>query len=553
MPTSQTTPQAVSPRAFRGTFWIALLFFASLSSLWALSGPVFAIADESAHATKAIAQWQGQVIGYEVPGIRHTVVDLPPEDSYSSNIICFVYHPERPANCGVELGDEGTNWFNTWVGAYNPTYYFLAGWPSAVFDGSAGIYAMRIASALVGAVFLAWATQAAMAATRARWMPIGIAVLASPMIVYYTGSVNPQGLEVAAAASLWMGLLRLLQTWREPGAVLLSRTYLWVIVGISAAVVANVRALGPLWVVVIIGSCLLLSGRPAVRAMFSTGRSYWAIGAVAVAGLFSVWWTLFGGSLSHQADKSDAPLVGAGFLRGFAVMLRRTPEFIQQSAGYFGWFDAPLPLQAYVGFFVAFALLVIPALVGTTRRGAFAVAFLMIVAVFVPALVQGYSVGQTGIIWQGRYGLFLYIAIALVASMVLSSAAGSRLHYLSVRMTVVVVGLLSAFGIGAFVLVLRRYVVGNATPITQMFSNPQWQPPLGWPVLVALMVATWLAFASWLVWRAVVAARADPVAEPRASADRVSDPATVPGSPADALADAAERPVTPERVVTPER
>ncbi|MBC7441242.1 MAG: hypothetical protein H7311_01725, partial [Ramlibacter sp.] len=274
---------------------------------------------------------------------------------------------------------------------------------------------------------------------------------------------------------------------------------------------ANVRALGPLWVVVIISTCLLISGWPAVKSMFTTARSYWAIGAVAVAGLFSVWWTLFGGSLSHQADKADAPLVGAGFLRGFAVMLRRTPEFIQQSAGYFGWFDAPLPPQAYVAFFVGFSLLVIPALIGTTRRAGLAVAFLVLISVFVPALVQGYSVGQTGIIWQGRYGLFLYIAIALVAAMMLSSSAGQRLHYLSVRMTVVIVGLLSVFGIGAFVLVLRRYVVGNAEPITQMISNPQWQPPLTWPVLVALMVVTWIVFAAWLLRRAVVAARLDPV------------------------------------------
>lgn len=498
------------------------------------------MADESAHATKAIAQWQGQIIGYEVPGVRHTVVDLPVGDSYSPNIICFVYHPDVTANCGVELGDEGTVWFNTWVGAYNPSYYYLAGWPSLFFEGSAGIYAMRIASALIGAVFFAWATQMSLAAKRARWMPMSIAVLASPMILYFSGSVNPQGLEVAAAASLWVGLMRLLQTWREPGAVLLARAYLWAVVGISAAVVANVRALGPLWVVVVIGSCLLISGLPAVKSLFAAGRSYWAIGAVAAAGLFSIWWTLFGGSLSHQADKSDAPLVGAGFLERFVVMLRRTPEFIHQSAGYFGWFDAPLPPQAYVAFFVAFALLVVPALVGTTGRGAMSIAFLMIIAVLVPALVQGYSVGQTGIIWQARYGLFLYIAIALVAAMVLSSAAGSRLHFLSVRMTVVVVGLLSVFGIGAFVLVLRRYVVGNSTPITQMISTPQWQPPLGWPALVALMIVTWLAFAAWLVWRAVIAARIDPVLD-------IAKPATPPLAAEPMAADASARPATTER------
>ena len=113
---------------------------------------------------KAIAQLRGQVIGYAVEGIKHTVVALSPGYKYSLGIIRFVTQPEVPGSSGVELGDEGTPWFNTWVGADNPTYDYLPGWPSLFFKGSAGIYAMRIASALVGAVFLAWAAQAALAA-----------------------------------------------------------------------------------------------------------------------------------------------------------------------------------------------------------------------------------------------------------------------------------------------------------------------------------------------------------------------------------------------------
>ncbi|PRY68909.1 putative membrane protein DUF2142 [Glaciihabitans tibetensis] len=515
-----------SDRALRRSgsiFWAALIFFSLLSTLWALAGPVFSVPDENAHATKAIAQLRGQVIGNEVLGIRHIVVELPEGYEYNPSILCFAFHSETPANCGVELGDEGTTWFNTWVGAYNPVYYYLVGWPSLIFDGNASVYAMRIASALVGSIFLALAAQAALAATRARWMPVALLFLASPMIVYFTGAVNPQGLEVAAAAALWVALLRLLETWRRPDEVLLSRTYLWAVVAVSATLVANVRALGPLWVVVIILSCLIISGWQSVKGIFSTVRSYWGIGAVAVAGLFSVIWTLSGGSLSKQALPTDAPLVGASFFSGFMLMMRRTPEFIEQSAGYFGWFDAPLPSQAHVAFFVAFALLVIIAAVGTTRRGFLVMALLICLAIFVPALVQAYSVGQTGIIWQGRYALFLYIAIALVPGMLLSSQAGRRLHFLSVRMTVVVGALLAVFGIVAFVLTLRRYVVGNSMPMARMISEPQWQPPLTWPVLVGLMVVVWIAFAAWMLRQAVLAARVDPV-DPVSQSHESSDP-----------------------------
>lgn len=536
---SQVSSSASAPPR-RSLFWVALAFFFAFSALWALASPIYSVPDENAHVAKTVAQLRGQVVGYEVPGVKHTVVDLPPGYLYSPGSVCFVYQPDVAASCAPAPGTEGSDWFNTWVGAYNPTYYYLVGWPSLGIDGAAGIYAMRLMSALVGSLFLAFAAQAALASMRARWVPLGIAFLASPMVVYFAGSVNPQGLEVAAAAALWVSLLRLLQTHGEHSPVTINRSYLWVIVALSAAVVANVRALGPLWIVVIIGSCLIISGWDSTKRLFTTGRSYLYIAFVAVAGLFSLGWTLIGGSLSHQAGESDAPLVGASFLRGFAYMLRMTPANLEQASGFFGWLDTPLPSQAYGLFYIAIALLVIPALIATGRRGGAKVGFVVLLAIFVPALVQGYSIGQTGAIWQGRYGLFLYIAIALVAAMVLSSAAGSRLHFLSVRMTIVVVGLLSAFGIGAFALVLRRYVVGNATPITQMISNPQWQPPLGWPVLVALMVVTWLAFAAWLVWRAVIASRIDPVLD-------LTTPATPPLAAEPLAADAPARPATAER------
>ena len=98
--------------------------FALLGILWSLASPVFSVPDENAHAAKAIAQVRGQVIGYTLPDVRHIVVDLPDGYEYDSQMMCFATHTDRPASCGAELGDaEGQDWFNTWVGAYNPVYY----------------------------------------------------------------------------------------------------------------------------------------------------------------------------------------------------------------------------------------------------------------------------------------------------------------------------------------------------------------------------------------------------------------------------------------------
>ncbi len=479
---------------------------ALLSTLWALASPIYSVPDENAHVAKAVSQAHGQLIGDTVTGIEFIVVQLPDEYAYSPQSVCFVRNAHLPADCASEPGAAGgTDWFNTWVGSYNPIYYYLVGWPSLIFGGSTGIYAMRIVSALLSAIFLGWAYQAGLAARSARWMPLGLAFLVSPMIVYFAGSVNPQGLEITSAAALWMGLLRLLQTWGSPGEVLLKRWYLWVIVIVSAAMLANARATGPLWVVVVVGLCLLVSGWKPTKALFTTPNSYMWMAVLAVAGLFSVGWTLSSGSLSGQAEGSDAPLVHAGFFQGFWYMIRQLPAFAQQAAGFFGWFDTPLPAFAYPLFYVAFSMLTLLALTATGRREWRVLLAIIAAAALVPAFVQGYSVGQTGIIWQGRYGLFLYIGIALVAAWLLSGPAGGRVAFLSLRLTSVLVPILAVYGIAAFVLVLRRYVVGLDRPITAMLSDPEWQPPLGWIPLTAVFAGTMVCFAVWMLRRAASA------------------------------------------------
>ncbi len=99
-----------------------------------------------------------------------------------------------------------------------------------------------------------------------------------------------------------------------------------------------------------------------------------------------------------------------------------------------------------------------------------------------PALVQAYSVHQTGIIWQGRYGLFLYLGITIVAAWLLSRDAPT-VDALAVRASWVVGSLVALFGVIAFLLVMVRYVIAKA-PLGEMFTAPQWQPPLGWLPLV---------------------------------------------------------------------
>ncbi|TFD00910.1 DUF2142 domain-containing protein [Cryobacterium sinapicolor] len=511
------------PAHTRSVFWTAFALMAMLATLWSLASPIFSVPDENAHAAKAIAQVRGDLTGHPVAGVRHSVVDLPEEYSYSQQIVCYLFHPEMTADCGFELGDSGgADWFNTWVSAYNPIYYYLVGWPTLLFDGSAGIYSMRIVSGLLCSVFVAWAFQTAMSVWRSRWLPFGLAFLATPMVLYLFGAVNPNGIEVAAAGALWISLLRLLQHFdgRDAGVVSsLSRRYLWTIVTVASIVLATARATGPLWLVVVVGLCFAATGWRAVRTLFTTGSSYVALASVAAGGLFSILWTLRGGSLSGQADASDAPQVGASFMHGFAYVIQLTPDYIQQAIGFFGWLDTPLSVAVYWPFVAALAILVALAFAGLDRRSVVTMGIVTGAALLVPALVQGYSAHQTGIIWQGRYGLFLYVGVTLVAAWLLSGRSGRRLAFLSTRLTWIGLTLLAAYGLAAFFLVLRRYVVGTEQSFSTIWENPDWEPPLGALPLVALYGLVSLLFLLWAGRLAARSARAEAEAEANSVGD----------------------------------
>lgn len=499
------------------TAWFLAPFavFSLLGMLWALASPVFSVPDENAHATKAIAQVRGQVLGYTLPDVRHLVVDLPPGYEYSPEMVCFTTHSETPASCAVELGDAGGQpWFNTWVGAYNPVYYYVVGWPSLLFDGNASVYAMRVASVLLGAALLAWTFQVAALGRMARWMPLAVAFVAAPMSMYLIGAVNPNGAELAAAVAVWVGVLRLLESFRVPQEQpLVSRTLLWAGVTVASVVLVNARALGPLWLVIIVALCVVASGWQPMKALLTSGASYWWLAIIAVGGLFSVGWTLTGGSLSGQAAASDAPLVGGTFLQGFLHTIRGTNDYMQQAIGFFGWMDTPLPVWAYWFFIAAFAVVVVLGFTATRRRSVLVLATIVVAALVVPALVQGYSVNQTGIIWQGRYALFLYLGITIVAGWLLSRDA-ARIEYLAARITWVGAALIAAYGVIAFALVLVRYVIGGEASLGEMVSAPQWQPPLGWPTLTITYVLASLALIALVGSAAAIIGRRESVTVP---------------------------------------
>ncbi|PDQ35773.1 MAG: hypothetical protein B5766_04790 [Candidatus Lumbricidophila eiseniae] len=495
--------RASSARLVTRYTWVMFVIATCLGVLWSLASPVFGVPDEASHFYKGAAQVRGQVIGKTVPGIKHIVVDVPPGDEYSPNLVCFAFQPTQPGNCdGVQLGDEKTGTtYATQVGAYNPIYYYIVGWPSLFITGNAAVYAMRIMGALLAAALIACAFRYSLL-SRCSWLPASVAFILAPMNMFLIGAVNPNGAEIAAGAAFWISSLVLFTTpitGRE-------RVWLWATVVVSGVLLANARALGPLWVGFIVVVVVIVAGWRSTRHMFTRRSSWVPIGILAAGGVFSCAWTVIGGSLSAQAEPNDAPLVGGSFASGFAYMLKATPNFIIQAVGVFGWLDTALVPTLYWVYAAAVGALVVWAFVTASRRSAIILALLSLAVVLLPALIQARSVSQTGIIWQGRYGTVLYLGVVIVAAyfagrprvlsptvdasglQVSAVGAGSpwSVERYTQRATAWVASLVAAFGCVAFVHTLHRYVVGADGMVGKMFRAPLWQPPGGWMALSAL-------------------------------------------------------------------
>ena len=127
----------------------------------------------------------------------------------------------------------------------------MIGTAARPFDGSAALYAMRIATALLSGAFIWAAARAASTWARTRWPYLGIAVACTPVALYSATIAAPNGVEIMAALSLWMSLIGLLLARPEHIRGLAANA------AVSGAALATLRPLGPLWCLVIVGAVLV--------------------------------------------------------------------------------------------------------------------------------------------------------------------------------------------------------------------------------------------------------------------------------------------------------
>lgn len=447
----------------------AFVLLTVVSAAWGLSVPLFSAPDEPSHVVKAAAVANGQLGWRDIGGVPHVRVAAVflRTDVHE----CYQHRPETSAACAPDFvgGTERTD-VPTLAGRYPPLYYALVGLPLRLSPDARGVYAARALSAALSAALLAAALSSAVTLGRHGWPVVGLAAGMTPIALYLSGMVNPNGFEVAAAACLWTSGAAVLLA--PPGPVpqaLVFRT------AVAGALLCLTRGLSPLWAAAIVLVLLLLVPLARLRDPDLRRPLLLCAGVLATTGVLA--------SLA-AARAGLVPGTGAdvGLLDRVRLSTGRTPRFVRQTVGEFGWLDAPTPALALVLWLTVVSTLVVLGLAVGTRRQTVALLLLLVLVVVVPVALEVAQSNAIGPFWQGRYQLPLALGVPLLAAL-----ACSRAPVEPRRLSAVVLPALAVAHLASWAWVVRRYAVGLDGPLDPR-SSTAWSPPLPLELLLSVQV-----------------------------------------------------------------
>lgn len=464
---------------------VLIVLFCAPGVLWALASPLFSVPDEPSHAIKAAAIWHGQLGGedYVRPsGHITTVFRLPAVWADAHRYPeCYAFRANVTADCSGSFdGPTAVTGVDSTAGHYPPLFYALVGWPARLSAGPIGVYLMRITSAVLCGVLLAAAVKGLARAIDPRLAVSGILAASVPMVYFLAGSVNPSGLEIAAAIAVWATALAILNgsPSHPPRSLILQLV-------VAIGVMAFSRPLAPILAIGVVA--LAAVSVPPVRLRSLVRDRATLIGLGVAAGL-----VIIGGlSILLSGALGTVPGSPVGENRNvLLVLIGQSNQFVRQMIGVFGWLDTPVPAMVdrlWMG--TVLGLLAISLVLLPLRRS-IAALLTVLATVVLPIAAQYPSADTQGLPWQGRYSLPIAVGIPLLA--VVGIDRSSRLRADVVRR----LGLLTGTATGsatfiAFFWALRRYTTG----IDGRFKifRGVWQPPGGSLVLLtgmALVVAS---------------------------------------------------------------
>ena len=394
----------------RSFIW-ALLGVLLLQAAWSFVVPPFRGLDEHDHAYKAAAVARGDwsASHTEAPGGWGELVTVPADLVVAAGPVCETFPYTTKDNCSAvrDGQDAGTVEVASSAARYNPVFYFAIGTPARFFSGSDALYAMRATGALICALLIALAISTAWSSSR--WPAAAVLVAATPVMLYSTTIAAPNGVEMSGALLVWSALLSLA---RSPGpAPPVARFVILATVG--AIPLVTVRSLGPLWLLLIVAVCALLTPREIRSAVLRSTTARVCALAVAVATSAAVAWTLTAGT-NQFPSKSD-PITGL-----WADLPKECVLWLLQAIGAFPARDEPAPALVYAVVLAAWAVLTIVGWRAARRRERLLLVVVFVLAYAVPLAATISSYEDLGPFWQGRYGYPFAVGFLLIAGHVLA-------------------------------------------------------------------------------------------------------------------------------------
>jgi len=424
----------VPDRAGLRLWLVAFTGFFLLHAGWAFAAPYNGPPDEQRHAVRAAGVLDGQLIAPPAapdpanfqPGADYQTVKPSERDGAGYQTVpqslvrprCFPQRVDVAADCAAEPGGDRTPvTVTTDAARYNPVYSVVTSWSLAFWPDWRGILISRLLTGAAIAALLACALVAGARWTRHRALVAGLVVAATPMLAHLGGAINPSGVEIAAAISLFVALIWLVHEQRDGvhgGAVTLA--------GVSAATLVLPRFTGVMWLVIILGAVLLPSSRSRLAELARSRRVRVWSAVVLACCLAGLGWTVVAGAA--EPYRGDFGLTRATILR-VAIVDDVWPNVANQMVGVMGWAETLMPRLVYPVWFAAFGLLVLGALVLGDRVDRWRLVALF-VATFAPLLVlEMLIVNQIGWFTQGRYFLPGAVGLPLLAAHILARHAAT--------------------------------------------------------------------------------------------------------------------------------
>ena len=507
----ESQPMATPLRRRSG--WLLLALYGLLLSVaWVMASPVGASPDEEAHIAYAWGTVTGQTVVGEhlvtIPvGRTATQVQVPNKLLQHPDSVCYRFRAGTPVTQCTPIPSDNMQFVKqaSYMSRYPPLFYAVEGVAlraatTVDLSGPVVLYGARLVAAVLSLLAIGYALFLLLRRFADNMVLLATLIALPATAWFLAASVNPNGLEIAAAFLLAAGVLSVRVDHatgdRSVAAVLA--------VPLGALLLAWTRPLSWVWASLILALLLVPTG-PSDGDSWRRRIPARRLGAVtltttALVLTSAIIW--FGYALQIRASESAAhtdraPWTGLKAVGGVILLLLHSGTIVTEQVGMFGWLDTPLPSLALLFWISVAGVAVAMWLVGrNTLVPRWSIGAVLGLGYLVALLDE--FIGTWG--WQGRYLLPVTAAVWVFAVPGLADGI-ERLAALrrSVPWMLFVLMAVNALSVVWFLFRNMYGVKGyglRLPPAPLPVGTPSWTPPLGLGVVLGLVT---LAFVCGLV------------------------------------------------------